>query len=428
MIARKELAPQALAIDEGTLYPDALLRRLGEAGAWGSHQPENGAADLRCAIQSIAAHRRPSRADERTQTIAAHVLGHDSGARQVRSARAAGRVATVTEATLGGKPPAPGVDLVARVRLRRLRLRWPLRGRALLARSRRRLGRAGRARPPPRCAATLAVHAAGGRKEEGADRVPCRPRHAPRVSSERPERSTRRTRGTDRNGTGRRRASSARIISMRCAGSGSSTSSRGRQQRASRRAAEGRRARRRRGATALRGAARRSRRPRRPQRHAELSALPVTSRRSPTASTSISDKPLAMTAAEARRLVDAGETCRRRARRDVQLPRQSAGAAGADSDRRRRDRHAAHFVHGRYLQDWLLKETDFSLAPRAGQGRQPRRRSATSARTGATWSQHVSGLRITQVLGDCTTVCRQREKPSRSPRRSPRARRTAVES
>ena len=53
-IARKELAPHALAIDEGTLYPDALLRKLGEAGAWGSHQPENGAADLRCAIQSIA--------------------------------------------------------------------------------------------------------------------------------------------------------------------------------------------------------------------------------------------------------------------------------------------------------------------------------------------------------------------------------------
>jgi alkylation response protein AidB-like acyl-CoA dehydrogenase len=54
-IARKELAPQAAAIDEGTIYPDALLRLLGEAGAWGSHQPENGAADLRCAIQLIAA-------------------------------------------------------------------------------------------------------------------------------------------------------------------------------------------------------------------------------------------------------------------------------------------------------------------------------------------------------------------------------------
>lgn len=55
IIARKELAPLAAAIDEGTVYPDALLRRLGEIGAWGSHQPENGAADLRCAIQSIAA-------------------------------------------------------------------------------------------------------------------------------------------------------------------------------------------------------------------------------------------------------------------------------------------------------------------------------------------------------------------------------------
>ena len=54
-IARKELAPLAAGIDEGTVYPDALLRRLGAAGAWGSHQPENGAADLRCAIQSIAA-------------------------------------------------------------------------------------------------------------------------------------------------------------------------------------------------------------------------------------------------------------------------------------------------------------------------------------------------------------------------------------
>jgi alkylation response protein AidB-like acyl-CoA dehydrogenase len=55
IIARKEVAPLAAAIDEGTVYPDALLRRLGEIGAWSSHQPENGAADLRCAIQSIAA-------------------------------------------------------------------------------------------------------------------------------------------------------------------------------------------------------------------------------------------------------------------------------------------------------------------------------------------------------------------------------------
>ena len=53
-IARKNLAPMAAAIDAGSIYPDELLRRLGDVGAWGSHQPKNGAADLRCAIQSIA--------------------------------------------------------------------------------------------------------------------------------------------------------------------------------------------------------------------------------------------------------------------------------------------------------------------------------------------------------------------------------------
>src|SRR5205807_7288668 len=54
-IARKDLAPLAAAIDAGSLYPHDLLRRLGEVGAWGSHRPSNGAADLRCAIQSMAA-------------------------------------------------------------------------------------------------------------------------------------------------------------------------------------------------------------------------------------------------------------------------------------------------------------------------------------------------------------------------------------
>jgi len=54
-IARKELAPLAAAIDSGEVYPDQLLRRLGGAGAWGSHVPKDGAADMRCAIQSIAA-------------------------------------------------------------------------------------------------------------------------------------------------------------------------------------------------------------------------------------------------------------------------------------------------------------------------------------------------------------------------------------
>jgi alkylation response protein AidB-like acyl-CoA dehydrogenase len=54
-IARKNLAPMAVAIDDGTVYPDELLRRLGDVGAWSSHQPKNGATDLRCAIQSVSA-------------------------------------------------------------------------------------------------------------------------------------------------------------------------------------------------------------------------------------------------------------------------------------------------------------------------------------------------------------------------------------
>jgi alkylation response protein AidB-like acyl-CoA dehydrogenase len=53
-IARKDLAPLASDIDAGTIYPAELLRRLGDVGAWGSHVPEDGAADLNCAIQSIA--------------------------------------------------------------------------------------------------------------------------------------------------------------------------------------------------------------------------------------------------------------------------------------------------------------------------------------------------------------------------------------
>jgi hypothetical protein len=54
-IARKELAPLAAAIDSGATYPDELLRRFGEVGAWGSHVPQDGPADLRCAIESMAA-------------------------------------------------------------------------------------------------------------------------------------------------------------------------------------------------------------------------------------------------------------------------------------------------------------------------------------------------------------------------------------
>jgi alkylation response protein AidB-like acyl-CoA dehydrogenase len=49
------LAPLASAIDAGSVYPGELLRRLGEVGAWRSHVPLEGPADLRCAIQAMAA-------------------------------------------------------------------------------------------------------------------------------------------------------------------------------------------------------------------------------------------------------------------------------------------------------------------------------------------------------------------------------------
>lgn len=54
-IAREQLAPLAAGIDEGSVYPAAVLRRFGEVGAWGSHMPQEGPADLRCAIQAMAA-------------------------------------------------------------------------------------------------------------------------------------------------------------------------------------------------------------------------------------------------------------------------------------------------------------------------------------------------------------------------------------
>jgi alkylation response protein AidB-like acyl-CoA dehydrogenase len=54
-IARRELAPLAAAIDSGAVYPEELLRRFGEVGAWSSHVPQDGPADLRWAIESMAA-------------------------------------------------------------------------------------------------------------------------------------------------------------------------------------------------------------------------------------------------------------------------------------------------------------------------------------------------------------------------------------
>ena len=61
-----------------------------------------------------------------------------------------------------------------------------------------------------------------------------------------------------------------------------------------------------------------------------------------------------------------------------------------------------HLVHGAYLQDWLLEDTDYSwrLDPSQGQ-------SSAMADIGSHWcdlAQHVTGQRIEAVLANLSTV------------------------
>jgi predicted dehydrogenase len=72
-----------------------------------------------------------------------------------------------------------------------------------------------------------------------------------------------------------------------------------------------------------------------------------------------------------------------------------------------------HFIHGAYLQDWLLEATDFSwrLEPEKGG------ESSAVGDIGSHWCdlvQHVTGRRIVEVLADLTTVIDTRLKPSAS--------------
>jgi predicted dehydrogenase len=123
----------------------------------------------------------------------------------------------------------------------------------------------------------------------------------------------------------------------------------------------------------------------------------------------VSDKPLAMTSEESRRLVDearragvvAAVTFNYRGNPLVQHARQAVA---------RGDIGPPHFVHGYYLQDWLLKDTDYSwrLDPAKGGA------SSALGDIGSHWcdlAQHISGRAITHVLGDITTVVPTRQKP-----------------
>ena len=123
----------------------------------------------------------------------------------------------------------------------------------------------------------------------------------------------------------------------------------------------------------------------------------------------VSDKPLAMTAAEAKALLDQATkagivhavTFNYRGNPLIQQARHAIA---------RGDIGTPHFVHGQYLQDWLLKDTDYSWRL------EPEKSGASSALgdIGSHWcdlAQHVSGLRIVEVLADITTVIKKRKKP-----------------
>src|SRR5262249_32282850 len=126
----------------------------------------------------------------------------------------------------------------------------------------------------------------------------------------------------------------------------------------------------------------------------------------------VSDKPLAATAAESKQLVEqarrakviAGVTFNYRGNPLVQQARHVIA---------RGDIWAPTFLHGYYVQDSLLKDTDYSwrLDPEKGGG------SSALGDIGSHWcdlAQHLTGLRITHVLGDITTVIPQRKKPRRT--------------
>jgi predicted dehydrogenase len=126
----------------------------------------------------------------------------------------------------------------------------------------------------------------------------------------------------------------------------------------------------------------------------------------------ISDKPLATTAADASTLLEAAKkagvvhavTFNYRGNPLVQQAREmiAGGELGP-----------VHFIHGAYLQDWLLEASDFSwrLEPDKGGA------SSAVGDIGSHWCdlvQHVTGQRIVEVLADLTTVVDTRLKPSAS--------------
>jgi predicted dehydrogenase len=127
----------------------------------------------------------------------------------------------------------------------------------------------------------------------------------------------------------------------------------------------------------------------------------------------VSDKPLATSAPEAYALWQAARaagvvhavTFNYRGNPLVQQAREMVAAA---------DIGPVHFIHGAYLQDWLLEPTDFSWRLEPDKGGP----SSAVGDIGSHWFdlvQHVAGQRIVEVLADLTTVVETRMKPDAAP-------------
>ncbi len=127
----------------------------------------------------------------------------------------------------------------------------------------------------------------------------------------------------------------------------------------------------------------------------------------------VSDKPLAINSTEALRVWRAAQaagivhavTFNYRGNPLVQEARcrLAAGESGP-----------VQFVHGGFLQDWLLEETDYSWRVDPAKGG----RSCTVGDIGSHWcdlAEHVTGLHIDSVLADFTTVVKTRQRPAVSP-------------
>ena len=123
----------------------------------------------------------------------------------------------------------------------------------------------------------------------------------------------------------------------------------------------------------------------------------------------VSDKPLAMNAEDARSLLNAAReagvvhavTFNYRGNPLVQQAREMVEADEIGRP---------HFVHGAYLQDWLLQPTDFSWRLEPAKGG----KSSAIGDIGSHWCdlvQHVIGRRIEAVLADLETVIPTRFKP-----------------